>query len=142
MAADCRPESSALVAHGHSTSNAGFGKRNRALRPGQEPARPASFWRAPTRQPHRLPGGSTMPRTTTTDSFIISGFPMTLSAGGDRVWRDDVSLPPQPVLPDQSADDDRLLIGDYTSARFGDDFSVDIEQIRLRPGVEPESTTY
>jgi lysophospholipase L1-like esterase len=49
-----------------------------------------------------------------------------------QVWRDGQRLTATAVAPDQTATDSRLLIGDYTAASFGDNFAVEIEQIRLK----------
>jgi sialidase-1 len=55
--------------------------------------------------------------------------------GKYHVWRDSVRLtPPEGVTYDVTAADSRLILGDYTSGTFGNNFDATIDFVRYDPG--------
>jgi len=57
------------------------------------------------------------------------------AAGVYHVWRDGVQLTPAGGAPyDATATDNRMLMGDYTSGGFGDNFDVEIDYVAFDQG--------
>lgn len=55
--------------------------------------------------------------------------------GRYHVFRDGIRLSPlEGVMPDQTAADSRLILGDYTSAAFGNNFDITLDHVRFAAG--------